>query len=67
MPGGAPKRIGIIDGTVMSNHRLVTFSLHGSIDYPLIIEDQKKQGKELPTALHVLNEAQQRLAAAFPI
>lgn len=65
-PGGAPKRIGIIDGTVMSDHRLVTFSLHGSVDYPVIIEDQKKRGKELPTALRVLNEAYQQLGSCFP-
>ena len=66
VPGGEPIRIGIIDGTLMSNHHLVTFSLHGSIDYPVIIEDQKKQGKELSTALRVLNEAHQRLGGCFP-
>ncbi len=65
-PGGVPRRIGIIDGSVMGTHHLVTFSLHGSIDYPILVEDQKKRGKELPTAMRILNEAHRRLNRSFP-
>ena len=65
-PGGVPQRIGILDGSVMGGHHHVTFCLHGSIDYPFIIEDQGKRGKELPTALRVLKEAHAWLGPRFP-
>jgi hypothetical protein len=65
-PAGEPRRIGIIDGSVMGEHHHVTFSLHGSIDYPLIIEDQKRRGKELPTALRVIDEAYHVCGNRFP-
>jgi hypothetical protein len=65
-PGGEPKRIGIIDGSEMGGHYHVTFCLHGAIDYPFMIEDQGKRGKELPTALRMLNEASVWLGSRFP-
>jgi hypothetical protein len=65
-PGGAPRRIGIIDGSVMGGHHHVTFSLHGSIEYPVFVEDQQRQGKELPVALELIDEAHQRLGECFP-
>ena len=65
-PSGAPRRFGIIDGSVMGTHHLVTFSLHGSIDYPILVEDQKKRGKKLPTAMRILNETHRRLNRSFP-
>ena len=65
-PGGAPRRIGIIDGSVMGGHHHVTFSLHGSIDYPVLIEDQQRRGKELPVALELIDKAQEHLGECFP-
>ena len=65
-PGGTPRRIGIIDGSQMGGHFHVTFSLHGSIDYPCMVEDQGKRGKELPTALRMLNKAHAWLGPLFP-
>ena len=65
-PGGPPRRIGIIDGSVMGGHHHVTFSLHGSINYPVLIEDQQKRGKELPVALELIEEAHARLGECFP-
>jgi hypothetical protein len=65
-PGGTPRRIGIIDGSVMGTHQHVTFSLHGSIDYPVIIEDQQQRGKELPVAMEVIGDAFKQLGSCFP-
>lgn len=65
-PGGIPHRIGIIDGSQMGDHFHVTFSLHGSIDYPYMVEDQGRRGKELPTALRMLNKAHTWLGHRFP-
>jgi hypothetical protein len=65
-PHGIPRRIGIIDGSVMGTHRHVTFSLHGSIDYPVMIEDQHTRGKELPVALALIDEAHKQLGSCFP-
>jgi hypothetical protein len=65
-PGGTPRRIGIIDGSVMGGHHHVTFSLHGSIEYPVLVEDQQRQGKELPVALELIKEAHERLGNCFP-
>ncbi|MBT3276132.1 MAG: hypothetical protein HN368_23490 [Spirochaetales bacterium] len=65
-PGGTPRRIGIIDGSVMGGHHHVTFSLHGRIDCPVVIEDQHRRGKELPVALDVIDEAYKHLGSCFP-
>jgi len=65
-PGGTPRRIGIIDGSVMGGHYHVTFSLHGSIDYPVLIEDQQRHGKELPVALELIDTAHEQLGDCFP-
>ena len=65
-PGGVSRRIGIIDGSQMGGHFHVTFSLHGSIDYPFMVEDQVRRGKELPTALRMLNKAHACLGPRFP-
>ena len=65
-PGSVPRRIGIIDGSVMGGHHHVTFSLHGSINCPVFIEDQQKRGKELPIALDLIDEAHRYLGECFP-
>ena len=65
-PGGTPRRMGIIDGSKMSNHTHVTFSLHGSVDYPYMVEDQGRRGKELPTSQRMLNKAHTMLGPLFP-
>ena len=64
--GGTPRRIGIIDGSEMGGYFHVTFALHGSIDYPCMVEDQGRRGKELPTALRMLNKAHAWLGPRFP-
>jgi hypothetical protein len=60
------RTIGIIDGSCMSNHYLSAFVLSGKTEYPLLIEDCKKQGKELPVAEVLLNNAQTILGNNFP-
>jgi hypothetical protein len=40
--------------------------LHGSINCPVLIEDQKRRGKELPVALKLLDEAHKQLGKCFP-
>jgi len=65
-PGGTPRRVGIIDGSVMGGHHHVTFSLHGSIDYPVLVEDQQRRGKELPVAMELIDKAHQQLGECFP-
>ena len=50
----------------MGGHHHVTFSLHGSIDCPVMIEDQHRRGKELPVALEVIGEAKKHLGSCFP-
>lgn len=60
------KTIGIIDGSCMCNHYLSAFVLSGKTEYPLLIEDCKKQGKELPVSRVLLNKAQTILGNNFP-
>jgi hypothetical protein len=60
------KRIGIIDGSCMSNHYLSAFVLSGKIEYPLLIENCKKRGKELPVSKILLDKAQKILGKDFP-
>jgi hypothetical protein len=40
--------------------------LHGSIDYPVLVEDQETRGKELPVAKDLIDEARKRLGKCFP-
>ena len=65
-PDSQPRRIGIIDGSVMAGHHQVTFSLHGCIDAPAMVVPMEKRGKELPTALAVLDDAHRHLGCVFP-
>jgi len=50
----------------MGGHHHVTFSLHGGIDYPVLIEDQQQRGKELPVALELIDKAYDHLGECFP-
>jgi hypothetical protein len=63
---GEYKSIGIIDGSCMSNHYLSAFVLSGKIEYPLIIENCKKRGKELPVSKVLLDKAKKILGNDFP-
>jgi hypothetical protein len=60
------RTIGIIDGSCMGNHYLSAFVLSGKTEYPLIIENCEKRGKELPVSKVLLDKAQTILGDNFP-
>ena len=60
------RTIGIIDGSCMSNHYLSAFVLSGKTEYPLVIENCEKRGKELPVSKVLLDKAQMLLGDNFP-
>jgi len=65
-PGGAYRRIGIVDGSQMATHHPVALCLSGKSDYPVMVMDARKRGKELPTAKALLNQAAEVLKGSFP-
>lgn len=65
-PKGPNRSIGIIDGSCMSNHYLSAFVLYGKAEYPLVIENCNKRGKELPVSKVLLKKAKAFLNADFP-
>lgn len=63
---GPNRSMGIIDGSCMSNHYLSAFVIHGKSEYPVVIEDCKKRGKELPVSKVLLKKAKAFLKDDFP-
>lgn len=63
---GPYRRIGIVDGSFMGSHYLVTLNLSGKTDYPVMVEECEKRGKELPTASVLLMNAKKLLGNSFP-
>lgn len=61
-----PRRIGIMDGSFMGGHYHETFSIHGEIGYPVLIEDCGKRGKELTKAYSMLETGYELLGSLFP-
>jgi len=64
--GGPYRRIGILDGSQMAQHHLVALCLAGKSDYPVMVMDSRKRGKELPTAKRILQQAVKLLGSSFP-
>jgi hypothetical protein len=65
-PKGKLRRLGILDGSFMGSHWLVTLCLAGKIDYPVMVERYHKQGQELPAALKMMKEAAKVLGKLRP-
>jgi len=65
-PKGKLRRLGILDGSFMGSHWLVTLCLAGKIDYPVMVERYHKRGQELPTALKLMKEAAKVLGKLRP-
>jgi hypothetical protein len=65
-PTGKLRRLGILDGSYMAGHWLVTLCLAGKIDYPVMVERYHKRGLELPTALKMMKEAAKVLGKLCP-
>jgi len=65
-PKGKLRRLGILDGSFMGSHWMVTLCLAGKIDYPVMVERYHKRGQELPTALKMMKEAAKVLGKLCP-
>jgi hypothetical protein len=65
-PTGKLRRLGILDGSFMGSHWLVTLCLAGKIDFPVMVERYHKRGQELPTALKMMKEAAKVLGKLRP-
>jgi hypothetical protein len=50
----------------MGGHYHTTLSLAGKVDYPVLIKEAAKRGKELPTAMNLLLDAKEKLQSSFP-
>jgi len=60
------RRIGIMDGSFMGGHYHETFSIHGEIAFPILIEDCGKRGKELTKAYSMIKTGYDLLGDLFP-
>ncbi len=65
-PGAPPRRLGILDGTYMGGHWLVSLCLPGKINYPPIIRRCLTQGQELTVAHRIIEQVPQLLGAQRP-
>lgn len=64
--GGRSYRIGIIDGSTMSNHDVVVFDLHGKVDAPTFVLSSAGHGHEFATAKDCLQRAAKKLGPLMP-
>ena len=64
--GGRPWRLGILDGSYMGGHWLVTLCLAGKIDYPVMVERCHNQGQEQPVARKMMRAAAKVLGKLRP-
>jgi hypothetical protein len=55
-PQGKLRRLGILDGSYMAGHWLVTLCLPGLINYPLMVHRCQSQGEELGVARQMMQE-----------
>ncbi|MCX7031334.1 MAG: hypothetical protein NTU62_14610, partial [Spirochaetes bacterium] len=65
-PKGRLRRLGILDGSYMGGHWLVTLCLPGKIDYPVMVERCENQGQEQAVARQMMQAAPQVLGAQRP-
>ncbi len=56
-PGGRLRRLGILDGSYMGGHWLVTLCLAGAINYPVMVRRCEGQGEELAVARDLMRQA----------
>ena len=65
-PKGRLRRLGILDGSYMGGHWLVTLCLAGKIDYPVMVERCHNQGQEQLVARKMMQEAAKLLGKLRP-
>lgn|GEM_PF-1958683 len=63
---GPSRRLGILDGTCMGGHWLVTLCLSGKINYPALTRAYRKKGDELSIAREIIQEAPKLLGPSSP-
>jgi hypothetical protein len=56
-PKGKARRLGILDGSYMGGHWLVTLCLPGRINYPLMLRRCQSRGEELQVARQLMKES----------
>ena len=64
--GGTSKRLGILDGTYMGGHWLVTLCLSGKINYPALTRPYRTKGDELATSRKIINDSRKILGPTCP-
>jgi hypothetical protein len=65
-PKGKLRRLGILDGSYMGGHWLVTLCLAGKIDYPVMVERCHNQGQEQLVARKMMRAAAKLLGRLRP-
>jgi hypothetical protein len=65
-PKGKPRRLGILDGSYMGGHWLVTLCLPGVIAYPLMVRRCQSQGEEQGVARQMMRAAARILGKLRP-
>ncbi len=65
-PTGRLRRLGILDGSYMGGHWLVTLCLAGVIDYPVMVERCRTQGQEQAVARQLMEAAPKLLGERRP-
>jgi len=65
-PKGRLRRLGILDGSYMGGHWLVTLCLAGKIDYPVMVERYFNRGEEQQTARKLMQVAAKLLGKLRP-
>jgi IS4 transposase len=63
---GRLRRLGILDGSYMGGHWLVTLCLAGRINYPVMVARCQSQGEELVVARRMMGEAVRELGPQRP-
>jgi hypothetical protein len=65
-PKCRPRRLGILDGSYMGGHWLVTLCLAGKIDYPVMVERCRNHGQEQLVAREMMSAAAKILGKQRP-
>lgn len=63
---GRPRRLGILDGSHMGGHWLVTLCLAGVVNYPVMVERCENHGEELSVARRLMRAASKLLGPLRP-
>jgi hypothetical protein len=66
VPGGRARKIGIIDGSIMSNHYLVALELYGTVVYPIRLVACAGRGYELTEAKTLIETLPASLGTSCP-